>query len=103
MEIDPLAMTTDEPLRIVSPEHTLLRYPCGAAAGDRLRLRRALHLETHLGKPIGQIIGTNSIWKVLAGRPDEPDVVWFEDPRGELHTWDDASLWSDFRRDATRD
>lgn len=91
-------MTTDVDLRLVSPAHTLLRYPCGAAAGDRLCLRRALHLETPLGKPIGQIIGPNSIWKVLAGRPDEPDVVWFEDPRGELHTWDDASLWVDFRR-----
>lgn len=86
----------DEFRRVVSVEHTLLRYPCGAAAGDRLRLRRALVLQNHLGAPIGQVIGAGSIWRVLAGRPAEPDVVWFEDPRGELHTWDDASIWSDF-------
>lgn len=89
-------MTEDRFLRRVAPEHTLLRYPCGAAAGDRLRLRRTLRLENHLGAPIGQIIGARSIWTVLAGLPSEPAVVWFEDPRGELHTWDDESIWLDF-------
>ena len=90
-------MTNFESHRVVSPDHTLLRYPCGAAAGDRLRLRRALHLQNHLGAPRGEIIGTGSIWTVLAGLPAEPRVVWFEDPRGELHTWDDESIWRDFQ------
>lgn len=92
-----LAMT--EALRVVSAGHTLLRYPCGASAGERLRLRRPLRLENHLGLPVGQIIGAGSVWKVLAGLPSEPGVVWFEDPRGELHTWDDESIWLDFERE----
>ena len=90
-------MASDEYRRVVSSEHTLLQYPCGAAAGDRLRLRRELRLETHLGSPIGQAIGAGSVWTVLAGVPSEPNVVWFEDPRGELHTWDDESIWLDFQ------
>lgn len=90
-------MTESEYLRVVSSEHTLLRYPCGVTAGGLLRLRRPLRLESHLGSPIGQVIGTGSTWRVLAGRPSEPAVVWFEDPRGELHTWDDESIWLDFQ------
>lgn len=58
-----------------SPAHTLLTYPCGLAEGDRLRLRRPLRLETETGSPVGVIIGTASVWTVLAGHPDEPDVV----------------------------
>jgi len=50
-----------------------------------------------MGASIGQTIGAGSIWTVLAGLPSEPDVVWFEDPRGEIHTWDDASIWLDFQ------
>ena len=90
-------MTDAEYQRVVSSEHTLMRYPCGVAAGDRLRLRRALHLQNHLDSPVGAVIGTGSIWTVLAGLPAEPTVVWFEDPRGELHTWDDESIWLDFQ------
>lgn len=91
-----LLVADAEPRRIVSPAHTLLQYPCGVSAGERLRLRRVLHLETELGRPIGQTIGTASAWVVLAGDPQNPEVVWFEDPRGELHAWDAASLWQDF-------
>ena len=74
-----------------------MQYPCGAAAGDRLRLRRALLLEDHLGSRIGVVIGAGSIWKVLAGLPAEPTLIWFEDSRGEIHTWDDESVWADFQ------
>lgn len=91
-----ILMADDEYRRVISSDHTLLRYPCGVVAGERLRLRCALHLQNHLGSPVGAIIGTGSTWTVLAGLPEEPTVVWFEDPRGEIHTWDDESIWLDF-------
>jgi hypothetical protein len=37
-------------------------------------------------------IPAGSIWLVLPGLPNEPDVVWLQEPSGDAHTWDEAVL-----------
>jgi len=73
-------------------EHTLVEYPCGLKAGDRLQLKRDLVIRDHEDRPTGEVIPAGSIWTVFAGHPDEPDVVWLIDPDGEPQTWDETVL-----------
>lgn len=59
---------------------------------DRLRLKADLVCRDPADRPTGRVIAAGPIWTVLAGLPDEPDVVWLEEPDGEVHTWDGAVL-----------
>ncbi|MEM7412226.1 MAG: hypothetical protein AAF430_18500 [Myxococcota bacterium] len=70
----------------------LLQYPNGIRAGSSLRLRSALPLHDHDGRPTGQVLAAGEIWQTLPGSILEPDVVWLKQPDGELHTWDSVSL-----------
>ena len=70
----------------------MTEYQCGVRAGDRLRLRRDLPLLDHDGNPTRGTIPAGSIWVVLAGLPNEPDVVWLQEPSGRSHTWDETVL-----------
>ena len=84
--------------RVVLPgDHTLKLYPCGVRAGERLRLKRDLDVLDPEGRQTGHVIARGTVWTVLAGLPEEPDVVWLEQPDGETHTWDDRIL-GDFER-----
>jgi hypothetical protein len=79
-----------------SAEHGLLNYACGLRAGDRLRLKIALTVEDHEGKPTGRRHEPGEIWTVIAGAVGEPDVVWLRQPDGDPHTWDAADIFESF-------
>jgi hypothetical protein len=76
----------------------LTTYSNGVEAGSALHLRTALPIHDHQGRPTGEVIGAGEIWRVLPGSVLEPDVVWLEQPNGELHTWDTQSLLDYFER-----
>ena len=61
-------------------------------AGDRLRQKGDLPLLDHEGEHTRGTIPAGSIWLVLAGLPNEPDVVWLQEPSGDSHTWDETVL-----------
>jgi hypothetical protein len=90
-------VTEDDYRAVDSREHTLRAYACGVRAGDRLRLKRDLAILDHEGRPSGQVIPAGSIWRVLPGNPEQPDVVWLQEPGGNPHTWDE-DLFAHFER-----
>jgi hypothetical protein len=55
-------------------------------------LKHDLPLLDHEGKHTGGTIPAGSIWLVLAGLPQEPDVIWLQEPSGDSHTWDETVL-----------
>jgi len=77
-------------------EYSLKTYPCGLRAGDRLRLRKELIQRFHDGRPTGKSYACGTIFEVLSGVGDEPDVIWMRQPDGNRHTWDDASIFEWF-------
>lgn len=79
-------------------EYSLLRYPCGVAAGERIRLRRELVIRDHAGLPTGPVLAAGEVWTVRPGNVNEPDTIWLCEPSGHAHTWDAASLWDWFER-----
>jgi hypothetical protein len=85
-------MSDDEYRAVLAEHHTLLAYPCGVRAGDRLRQTRDLSIIDHEGTPTGSTISAGSIWLVLAGLPHEPEIIWLEEPNGRSHTWDASAL-----------
>jgi len=85
-------MSGDEYRAVPASERTLLKYPCGLKAGDRLRLKSDLTIRDHDGRPTGERIAAGTIWTVLAGHPNEPSVVWLREPGGAEHTWDESVL-----------
>ena len=69
------------------PEHdadrTMSAYPCGIVSGQQFRLVRTLHYPGPFGGsrklPAGWITTARN------GRASEPNVIWLEDPFGELY------------------
>ncbi len=90
-------LQTQEPWKIVTPGD-LRQYPCGAAAGDTLRLQSKLIIRDSAGRPTGKSHPAGSVWRVLADVAAEPDTVWLREPNGDSHTWDGQSLWDTFER-----
>jgi hypothetical protein len=78
-----------EDWKFVPPEEMQLRsYPCGVSTGDCLRLLKELVIRDHRNRPTGKKHSAGEIWTVLSGHPDEPDVIWLQQPDGERHIWD---------------
>lgn len=65
-------------------------YACGLKAGERVRLRKALVIRDASGRPTGEVHPAGEEWTVLTGSAQDPGVVWFLEPNGERHTWDDS-------------
>lgn len=63
-------------------------YSCGLKAGDKVRLVKSLVVKNSRGKSVGRF-PQGEIWTVLEGCSKCAKVVWFRQPNGELHTWDD--------------
>jgi hypothetical protein len=83
---------------IAPQEMTIQQYPCGAIAGEHVRLRQNLVCNDDQGRPTGCILRADEHWVVLTGHPGEPEVIWLRNPFGERHTWDDAKFWDSFER-----
>ena len=85
---------SDDEYRVV--EHDMLDYPCGLRAGDRLRLKKLLIVEDHEGQPTGERHQSGEIWKVTVGASVEPDIIWLEQPDGNLDIWSADRILEDF-------
>ena len=75
-------------------------YACGLSAGDRVELRKAIVVLDHTGVPTGVVNPAGEIWTVLTGSESDPGVIWFRQPDGDRHTWDDdaAQIEACFKR-----
>jgi len=78
-------------------DYTLLRYPCGLASGDRLKVIKPIVVRDHLNNETGKIHSEGEIWDVLPGAESEPDVIWLRDSNGERQTWD-QTLFDTFQK-----
>ncbi|MEM8672240.1 MAG: hypothetical protein AAGG48_32295 [Planctomycetota bacterium] len=68
--------------------NSVSRYECGLIAGQQVVLRKDLVIRDHTGSATGKVHPAGETWHVLAGvRSDS--VVWFRQPDGSRHTWDD--------------
>ena len=76
-------------------EYGVESYACGLRAGERVELRRPLHIHDHTGAPTGKVYPAGEVWTVLSGSKDDPGVVWFRQADGERHTWDDDAAQID--------
>jgi hypothetical protein len=70
-------------------------YACGLRAGDRVELKKPLHVCDHTGKATGVAHAPGEVWTVLSGSEDDPGVVWFRQADGHRHTWDDDAAQID--------
>lgn len=77
-------------LHIPGESKPILRYKCGLAAGQHVRLKKDLKIRDHKGKFIGKIHPAGEEWIVLPGITSDP-VLWFRQPDGKRHTWSDDS------------
>ena len=77
-------------------EYPIKEYPCGARAGDHVRLRQDIVFRDHTGKPTGEVHHTGETWSVLRGAAREPDVIYLRQPDGETHCWPDAVFFETF-------
>ena len=75
-------------LHTPSEDNTFTRYQCGLIAGQKVALRKDLVVLDHAGSPTGEVHPAGEVWDVLAGVRSDP-VVWFRQPNGDRHTWDD--------------
>lgn len=73
-------------------------YPCGAVAGERVRLSKTLVITDHEGNPTGEVHPIGEVWSIIIGIATEPNVVWLREPNGDEHTWDDDTFWEWFKR-----
>lgn len=67
-------------------------YRCGLKAGEQVRLLKDVvckYVDT--GRPTGEVYKAGEIWKVMAGSPQDPDVVIFLQPDGKRHFWPDVA------------
>jgi len=71
---------------------SLMVYPCGVQAGDRLRLKHDLHSVDHRDQRTGEVFPAGSLWTVVPGVESEPNVVWLHQPDQLPHTWDESVL-----------
>jgi hypothetical protein len=68
-------------------DNIFLEYKCGLRAGQRVRLRKDLPITRSDGTLV-EVTPCGQIWEVLPGVHSDP-VLWFREPSGERHTWDD--------------
>ncbi|MBL9122938.1 MAG: hypothetical protein JNG90_04855 [Planctomycetaceae bacterium] len=92
-----MAERNQKPAWKLNTDASLREYPCGVKAGDVLLLRAEL-VSTTAGVPNGKVYAAGSEWIVLVGFSTEPNTVWFRNPNGDNHTWDDYDIWKDFTR-----
>jgi len=81
---------------VLVTEYPIKAYPCGARAGDRVRLREDVVIRDHAHKPTGEVRPTGEIWTVLCGAAHEPNVMYLRQPDGERHCWDDGVFLKTF-------
>jgi len=60
-------MSGDEYRAVPASERTLLKYPCGLKADDRLRLKSDLTIRDHDGRSTGERIAAGTIWPIELG------------------------------------
>jgi hypothetical protein len=77
-------------------EYGLSTYPCGARAGDKVRIKISIVVRDHRGKPTGKIYPKGQTWTILSGVKKEPDVIWLRDIAGDRHTWDATDFFDTF-------
>ena len=75
-------------LHIPTVNNPITHYQCGLVAGERVRLKKDIVVETHDGIPTGTVHRAGEEWIVLTGITADP-VLWFRRPDGERCTWDD--------------
>ncbi len=76
-------------IRFIS-SYPVKRYKCGLRAGERIRIKQAVAVRNHRGKPTGKIYPVGEIWTVLSGAREKPVVVWLLQADGGCCTWDDS-------------
>ena len=73
-------------------DRSLMVYPCGVRAGDRLRLKQDLHTPDVRDRRTGEAFRAGSVWTVVPGVESVPEVVWLHQPDQFPHTWDGSVL-----------
>jgi hypothetical protein len=76
-------------LHVPDEGNRITAYKCGLVVGERVRLKKDLST-TYGGAPTGKVHPAGEEWVVLTGIAADP-VLWFRQPDGERHTWDDDS------------
>jgi len=77
----------------------ITEYECGLKAGDKVRLRAELHVLDEDDRETGCVHKAGEIWTVLEGSSQDPEVLWFRQADGELHSWDDDdTVFEQFER-----
>lgn len=66
----------------------ITKYKCGLKAGERVRLKKDL-IVTCRNRPTGDVHRKGEVWSVLRGSKEGRIDVWFRQPDGQSHTWDD--------------
>jgi hypothetical protein len=77
---------------ILVTEYPATKYKCGLKAGDEVRLKKDLVVRDHRNRPTGEVHGKGEVWTVLRGSKDGRIDIWFRQPDGKSHTWDDDSV-----------
>ena len=80
-------MTKDK--YILVTEYPISEYKCGLKVGDRVRLKKDLIVRDHRNRPTGDVHRKGEVWTVLKGSKEGRIDVWFRQPDGKSHTWDD--------------
>ncbi|MBI3986661.1 MAG: hypothetical protein HY343_07070 [Lentisphaerae bacterium] len=81
-------MTKDKYLLVT--KYPVTKYKCGLKAGDRVCLKKDLIVKDHRNRPTGDIHRKGEVWTVLRGSKEGRIDVWFRQPDGKPHTWDDT-------------
>ena len=80
-------------------EFPVTEYQCGLKAGEKVRIKKAIEIKDHRGRPTGKAHPAGEVWTVLRGTSEKPSVVWLRQADGESHTWDDDdSIFEQFER-----
>jgi len=78
----------DEATFKVIHDFTVTDYNCGLRAGDSVRLIKDLQERDHEDRPT-EVRKAGEEWTVLKGSTEDPGIVWFRQPDGEMRSWDD--------------
>ena len=76
---------------VVVTEYPVTEYKCGLKVGDQVRLKKDLIVRDHRNRPTGAVHRQGEVWTVLKGSVEGGNDVWFAEPNGKAHTWDDNS------------
>ena len=80
-------MTKDKFILVTG--YPVTEYKCGLKAGDQVRLKKDLVIRDHRNRPTGIVHRKGEVWTVLRGSNVGRIDVWFRQPDGDSHTWDD--------------